>query len=1021
MSTFSAIGRAVRAASASMLSHAFGRKMWRVDSPPFLIEPLETRQMLSIAMGETAFHSTIVPAGVMIASPASLPPTRTPITPIPNIPSGLAAAGTSPAQITLNWNDVASETGYKVERSTDGTTGWTQIGLTAADFTAFADSQLIPATTYYYRIRAFNGSGNSGYSAVVSATTLAEVYVSDGPQLDVEATDINAVAGQEFSGQVATFTLLDATTAIANLSASIDWGDGNVSPGAITDMGGGSFQVTGSNTYDAPDVAPVLVQIRYATGDAAAGLSTATIVDGPPTVATAAVATASDDDTSVNLSVLGADAAGEGQLSYSWAVTSGDDSGKIIFDTNDDNDAKNTVAVLSAAGSYTFEATITNQDGITVTSDVSITIDQQLSDVSVTSPNKTVADEGTQLVSASALDQFGQPMVLQPSFTWNVVKGPGIVNQYGLYTAPTIAVGEVDIAASTGDFSGSTALSITSPLTFSATVASDNEIDLTIPPSPPDTNEELEELLPDSNNFKVIAIPTSLSGSPTVHPIYGLSPGNIYAFRLRTIVNTVASYSEIIHATTTGSPTSAPFYWSQNSTASLNLFVRSATTNELYLTVTASGILGGAGGDGSNAAAWIGSCVYVSGGHVGHPTAYIGAYINPSPGLQLIATVRFDQLILGEYYFHISSRSGGSGPILNPDTSIWGRGTLSITDGAPSSSPPPIPAIPQNLSATPFNDNSGLGVRLLWDNSADNEDGYRIERSADGGATFIEVGNVASDVTSYDDTTAKGGLNYKYRVYAFNAGGDSYLPSNWATVNLPGIPAALTATYQNNDQSVQLNWTDVPSSATNFEVQWSTDGTNFFTIDDDVTADAADGNYSYTDTTPAATKTNYYRIIADAPGVIPGGEDLTSDPSNVADATAVAPPIAVDDVEGAVNEEDTLAPYTTTIGKALTVSMADGVLANDYDPQGLTLLVASYTDPAHGTLSLDEAGGFTYEPQAGFSGTDTFTYVATNGSANSDPATVAITVACRPVLTTDDYYNVAAGGTLTIAAGAGSE
>jgi len=40
-----------------------------------------------------------------------------------------------------------------------------------------------------------------------------------------------------------------------------------------------------------------------------------------------------------------------------------------------------------------------------------------------------------------------------------------------------------------------------------------------------------------------------------------------------------------------------------------------------------------------------------------------------------------------------------------------------------------VPGAPGNLSATPFNDSTGSGVRLLWDNDSDNESGFTIQRS----------------------------------------------------------------------------------------------------------------------------------------------------------------------------------------------------------------------------------------------------------------------------------------------------
>ncbi|MGO9900023.1 MAG: Ig-like domain-containing protein [Solirubrobacteraceae bacterium] len=85
---------------------------------------------------------------------------------------------------------------------------------------------------------------------------------------------------------------------------------------------------------------------------------------------------------------------------------------------------------------------------------------------------------------------------------------------------------------------------------------------------------------------------------------------------------------------------------------------------------------------------------------------------------------------------------------------------------------------------------------------------------------------------------------------------------------------------------------------------------------------------------------------------------------------------------------------TTQAGAAVPVTPSCA------DPAGVTVAYAATAGPLHGTLSgLDTTGGkVTYSPAAGFSGTDTFTYLATgvNGTANSvggsKPATLAFTI-----------------------------
>ena len=72
------------------------------------------------------------------------------------------------------------------------------------------------------------------------------------------------------------------------------------------------------------------------------------------------------------------------------------------------------------------------------------------------------------------------------------------------------------------------------------------------------------------------------------------------------------------------------------------------------------------------------------------------------------------------------------------------------------------------------------------------------------------------------------------------------------------------------------------------------------------------------------------------------------------------------------------------------------LLANDTDPQGspLTLQSTPASGPASGTLTLSSSDGtFDYVPNAGFTGTDTFTYTVANGYGATATAQVTITIA----------------------------
>jgi hypothetical protein len=89
-------------------------------------------------------------------------------------PTAPSATTFSKTEIDVAWSEAFNtETGFIIERSPNGTNSWTQAGTVAANALVFYDSNLLPGTTYFYRVLAQNGTGLSEPSSVVSATTTA--------------------------------------------------------------------------------------------------------------------------------------------------------------------------------------------------------------------------------------------------------------------------------------------------------------------------------------------------------------------------------------------------------------------------------------------------------------------------------------------------------------------------------------------------------------------------------------------------------------------------------------------------------------------------------------------------------------------------------------------------------------------------------------------------------------------------------------------------------------------------------
>lgn len=182
-------------------------------------------------------------------------------------------------------------------------------------------------------------------------------------------------------------------------------------------------------------------------------------VNQAPTIATAAAANPSSVSSSTTaLSALGADDAGEASLRYTWAA-SGNPPAAVTFSPNGTNAAKSSTATFTRAGTYQLTVTVADAQGLTATSNVTVTVNQTLTSVVVTPGSATVAPSATQAFAAAARDQFSQPMATTPTFTW-AVSGGGTISSAGVFTAGGANGGPFTVTASTGGKSGTASVTV---------------------------------------------------------------------------------------------------------------------------------------------------------------------------------------------------------------------------------------------------------------------------------------------------------------------------------------------------------------------------------------------------------------------------------------------------------------------------------------------------------------------------------------------------------------------------------
>jgi subtilisin family serine protease len=97
------------------------------------------------------------------------------------------------------------------------------------------------------------------------------------------------------------------------------------------------------------------------------------------------------------------------------------------------------------------------------------------------------------------------------------------------------------------------------------------------------------------------------------------------------------------------------------------------------------------------------------------------------------------------------------------------------------------PAAPTTLAARTV---STTQLALTWQDRSTNEAGFKVERSADGGATWLHIATTAANATSYTATGLTTNKTYHFRVRAYNAAGHSaYTNTASATTRVPTTSA----------------------------------------------------------------------------------------------------------------------------------------------------------------------------------------------------------------------------------------
>ncbi len=302
----------------------------------------------------------------------------------------------------------------------------------------------------------FNVTATNAAKTVTATFSTAGSYVCTATVSDAVAQTATSSVTVTVSPTLTTFVIAP-TTAVVNPSQTKLF---TVTPkdqfGALF-AGNPTWTATGAGTVDQTGLFTAGATSGSASVNGALGTKTASAtvrVNAAPTVANpVSTATAIITGATADLSVQGADDASVDLLNYTWTATGPK---AVTFKPRNGVTAEQTIATFATIGDYTLIATITDKEGLTVTSSLTVSVTATPTTATVAPATTAVVNPGaSQAFVASIRDQFKAIMSMPPAITWAVTAGAGAIDATGLYTA-ALPSGAATISATCGASVGTT-------------------------------------------------------------------------------------------------------------------------------------------------------------------------------------------------------------------------------------------------------------------------------------------------------------------------------------------------------------------------------------------------------------------------------------------------------------------------------------------------------------------------------------------------------------------------------------
>ena len=898
---------------------------------------------------------------------------RVTATTVPGAPTGLTATASGTTQIDLSWSAPASTggsaiTGYKIEVSANGTSGWTdQVANTGNANTTYAHTGLASGDTRHYRVSAINANGAGTASNVDSATTASTNTAAMGAPTITDTAQV---------GQ----TLTAATTGITDA-------DGLTSPTytyqwiRVDGTDEEDIAAANSSTYTLVDAdlgTTIKVKVSF-TDDASnsetltsAATVTVTTTPGAPT----GLAATANGPSQIDLA-WSAPASTGGSAITGYKIESSSDGGSSWSDLVANTSNTTTTYAhtgLTAGTTRHYRVSAINANGTGVPSNVDsattgTTVPGAPTGLTATASGPSQIDlawsapastggsaiTGYKIESSSDGGSSWSDLVANTSNTTTTYAHTGL-------TAGTTRHYRVSAINANGAGTASNVDSATTgttvpgaPTGLTATASGTTQIDLawSAPASTGGsaiTGYKIESSSDGGSSWSDLVANTSNTTTTYAHT--GLTAGTTRHYRVSAInANGTGVPSNVDSATTGTTVPGAP----------TGLTATASGTTQIDLAWSAPASTGGSA---------------ITGYKIEVSANGTSGWTDQVANTNSTATT----------YAHTGLASGDTRHYRVSAINANGAGTASNVDSATTGTT--VPGAPTGLTATA---SGTTAINLSWSAPASTGGsaitGYKIEVSANGTSGWTDqVANTNSTATTYAHTGLASGDTRHYRVSAINANGAgtaSNVDSATTGTTVPGAPTGLTATASGTTQ-IDLSWSAPASTGgsaiTGYKIEVSPNGTSGWT---DQVANTGNANTTYAHTGLASGDTRHYRVSA----INANGAGTASNVDSATTASTNTAAMGAPTITGTAQVGQTLTAGTTAIVDA------DGLTSVSYTYQWIRV---------DGTDEEDISGenSSTYTLVAADQGTTikvtvSFTDDASNAETRTSAATAPVAAAAN--------------------------